>query len=243
MGAIPFSYTLSLCLTSKINNNWLKKFTSRLSFLQRKYNFFLIGGDISKSSKIIISSNFFGFTKQDKILNRIGAKANDDIWVTGNLGESSIGLAIKQKKIRLDYISKKYFLRKFHFPEPSILGNKINSIATSAIDISDGFYGDLEKLINKKNLGAIIHSNKIPFSNKLKKLIKDNKINFHYPMSSGDDYELLFTAHPKKTSIINNISKIYKIKISKVGKIIGKNGLFIDGSKITNIKKSYQHFF
>ena len=77
------------------------KFTKKLNYLQKRYNFFLIGGDLSKSNKIIISSNFFGFAPKGKILNRIGAKINDDIWVTGNLGESSIGLAIKQKKIRL----------------------------------------------------------------------------------------------------------------------------------------------
>ena len=82
----------------KINDIWLKKFTKKLFFLQKKYNLFLIGGDLSTSHKIIISSNFFGFVSKGKILTRTDAKINDDIWVTGNIGESSIGLKVMQKK-------------------------------------------------------------------------------------------------------------------------------------------------
>ena len=100
MGASPYAYTLSLCLPKNINDIWLKKFTKKLFFLQKKYNFFLIGGDLSTSHKKVISSNFFGFIPKGKILTRTGAKINDDIWVTGNIGESSIGLKIKQKKLK-----------------------------------------------------------------------------------------------------------------------------------------------
>ena len=101
MGASPYAYTLSLCLPKNINNIWLKKFTKKLFFLQKKYNFFLIGGDLSKSKNIIISSNFFGFVTKGKILKRSNSKLNEDIWVTGYLGESSIGLKIKQNKIKV----------------------------------------------------------------------------------------------------------------------------------------------
>jgi len=104
MGAVPYSYTLSLCLPKKLTNEWLNLFTKSLFSFQKKFNFFLIGGDLSKSDKIIISSNFFGFVKEKKILTRSGAKTNDDIWVTGNLGESSIGLKIKQNKINYHLI-------------------------------------------------------------------------------------------------------------------------------------------
>ena len=64
MGASPYAYTLSLCLPKSINDIWLKKFTKKLFFLQKKYNLFLIGGDLSTSHQIIISSNFFGQTLQ-----------------------------------------------------------------------------------------------------------------------------------------------------------------------------------
>ena len=82
MGASPYAYTLSLCLPKNIKDKWLHKFTQKLLILQKKYNFFLIGGDISSSNKIVISSNFFGFVPKGKILTRTGAKINDDVWIT-----------------------------------------------------------------------------------------------------------------------------------------------------------------
>ena len=243
MGASPYAYTLSLCLPIYTNDTWLTKFTKKLKILQKKYNFFLIGGDLSKSNQTIISSNFFGFAAKGKILNRTGAKINDDIWITGNLGESSIGLAIRQKKIRLNSITRKYFLSKYLFPQHCFIGDKINNLATSAIDMSDGFYGDLEKIINERKIGASINSSLIPFSIKTKRLIKNKIINFNYLLSAGDDYELLFTAQSRNSSTINRLAKNNNVKITKVGRIIEKKGLYLDGKKIKITNKSFQHFF
>lgn len=243
MGASPYAYTLSLCLPLNIKDSWLKKFTKQLHILQKKYKFFLIGGDLSKSNKIIISSNFFGFVKKRKIMNRTGAKVNDNIWITGNLGESSIGLAIRKKKIKINNITKKYFLNKYLFPKHCSIGDKIKNIATSAIDISDGFYGDLENLINEKKIGASINSSLIPFSNNTKKLMKNKVVNFNYLLSAGDDYELIFTAHSMRTSIIKRLAKNHNIKITKVGKIIENKGIYLDNKKIKFINKSFKHFF
>ena len=207
MGALPYAYTLSLCLPKKINDNWLKKFIKKLFLLQKKYNFFLIGGDLSKSSKVIISSSFFGYAQKGVILNRTGAKINEDIWVSGNLGESSIGLKIKQKKLSLNKSDKKYYIKKYLFPNHCPLGHKISKYISSAIDISDGFYGDLNNLINTRQIGASINSHLIPFSNKTKRLVNNKKININYLLSSGDDYELIFTSKSKNSSIIKLIAK------------------------------------
>ena len=86
MGSVPVSYTLNLSLTSKININWLEKFTNRLFELQKQYNFYLLGGDISKSSELSISANFFGKVKEKNILSQNQCSIGDDIWLTGNLG-------------------------------------------------------------------------------------------------------------------------------------------------------------
>ena len=242
MGASPYAYTLSLCLPKNISAIWLQKFTKKLLFLQKKYNFFLIGGDLSQSNKIVISSNFFGHVTRGKILKRTGAKINDDIWVTGNIGDSSIGLKIKKKEIKLNVSQKKYYINKYLFPIHSSLGNKINNYASAAIDISDGFYGDLQNIIKNKNIGASLKSKLIPFSYKAKKLIRNKIIDIDYLLTSGDDYELIFTANPKKSSLIEKLSTKNNIKITKVGKIIRKKGIFLNNRQIKVISKSFQHF-
>ena len=109
--------------------------------------------------------------------------------------------------------------------------------------MSDGFYGDLENLINEKKIGASINSSLIPFSIKTNKLIRNKIINFNYLLSAGDDYELLFTAHSRNSSTISRLAKNNNIKITKVGRIIEKKGLYLDGQKIKIVYKSFQHFF
>ena len=242
MGAVPYSYTLSLCLPKKLTNEWLNLFTRSLFSFQKKFNFFLIGGDLSKSDKIIISSNFFGLVKEKKILTRSGAMTNDDIWVTGNLGESSIGLKIKKNKIKLLNNEKKFFIKKYLFPQHFSYGNKIANYASSAIDISDGFYGDLSKLILESNKGASIEFKNLPFSLKTKKLIKNKKINVNYLLSAGDDYELIFTTNPKHSQKIKSLFKNINVKISKVGRIVEKKGVYLDNNRVDFINKSFDHF-
>ena len=243
MGATPYCYSLSICLPTKITTQWLKRFSKKIYFLQKKYNFFLLGGDISKSNEIVISASYYGKLKKGKVLERINSKIHDDIWLTGNLGDSSIGLAIKKNKLSVDSNMKKYFINKYLFPEPCLIGNKINKIASSAIDISDGFLGDLEKIIFDRNLGAFIEMNKIPLSKYLKDLIKNKKIDLNYILTSGDDYQILFTSNLKNRSLIKNISQKNNIKISRIGIILKNEGIYIGGKKYNNLNKSYKHFF
>ena len=148
--------------------------------------------------------------------------------------------AIQKKYINID---KKYFVHKYLFPTHFSMGNIFINHVSSAIDISDGFYGDLENLINEKKIGASINSSLIPLSIKTKQLIRNKIINFNYLLSAGDDYEILFTSNSINSSIIKRLAKNNNIKITKVGRIIEKKGLHLDGKKIKIINKSFQHFF
>ena len=98
-------------------------------------------------------------------------------------------------------------------------------------------------MITERNIGASIYSNLIPFSNKTKKLIKKKVVNFDYLLSAGDDYELIFTANSKKFLMIKQLAKKNNIKITKVGRITQKKGIYLDNKKIKIINKSFQHFF
>ena len=243
LGAKPYSYTLSLSLPEWINEDWIKTFTRKLFYLQKKYDFFLLGGDISKSKEIVISANFYGYVKKKLILKRESARIGDTIWVTGNIGENHIGLLFKKNKLFVNKKYQKYFLNKYLFPKPCMIGSKIKNISSSAIDISDGFYGDLSLLLSNTKLGAYIESSQIPFSKKTKFLIANNLINFDSLLTGGDDYQLIFTSSRNNDNKIFNISKKNKYKVSKVGRIVAKKGIFIDGKKLLNFKKSFQYFF
>ena len=242
MGADPYTYTLSLSLPNRTSTEWITKFTKKLLNLQKKYNFFLIGGDIGKSNKIQISANFFGYIKKNLIIPRQYPNLNDDIWVTGKIGDSFIGLLLKKNKIDIDKSLHNYFIKEYLYPKPCMIGSKINILTSSGIDISDGFFGDLSKLLNDR-LGANISSLKIPFSNQSKILIKNKTIDPIKLLYGGDDYEIIFTSSAKNENKIIKIANKIKIKVTKVGKIIDKKGIFIDEKKLNNTYGSYQYFF
>ena len=243
MGATPYCFNLSLGLPKKISKKWLHFFSSKILKLQKKYKFFLLGGDIAQTKHIVISATFFGKINNGKIIRRDGAKINNDIWLTGNLGNSFAGLMFKKNIIKANDSIKKFFIKKYLYPNPSMIGNKLRFIATSAIDISDGFYGDLDKLLLHKNLGANIDVESIPILPKLKNLIRLHKIKINKLLSAGDDYEILFTSNSKKKKFINALSKKIKIKITKVGTIINKKGIYTDGKILNLNKRSFQYYF
>ena len=224
----------------------LKKIIKALGQEQKKYNISLGGGDTVFSKKLSFTITTIGYSK--KIILRNNAKLYDDIYVTGNLGDSFIGLNILKKKIKVNNDIKKYFENKFYQPSLHLkFSKKLIKFANTSIDISDGLVTDLEKLINKQNLSYKLFIDKIPISSQLKKFISLKKIRKEFCVSNGDDYQILFTAKPSKKRIIINIAKSLGIKISKIGKICSSSTkseiLDQKGMKIKLKSKGYNHKF
>jgi len=213
---------------------------------QKKFSINLCGGDTTFSKKLSFSITSVGFS--NKIVFRNKAKLNDDIYVTGNLGDSLIGLKVLQKKIHLNQNLSRYFINKYFHPNLQInISKKLLSIANTSIDISDGLVADLEKLINNQKLSYELYLNDIPISKNLNRLIDLKIIKKIESVSRGDDYQILFTASSSKSRIISKISRSLGVKISKIGKICTHNqkSQIIDekNKKITLKNKGYFHRF
>ena len=206
----------------------------------------LCGGDTVFSNKLSFTITSIGFSK--KIIFRNNAKLDDDIYVTGNLGDSFVGLNVLKNKININKSLNKYFKKKYYLPNLYLeLSNKLLTFANTSIDISDGLIADLEKLINKQKLSYKLYLSMIPISSNLKKVLaqlKQDKISF---ISRGDDYQILFTANSSKSRIISKTAKSLGIKISKIGKICSnlEKSQIIDqkGNKIAIKTKGYYHEF
>tara|TARA_B100000963_G_scaffold4461_1_gene3419 strand:- start:36 stop:995 length:960 start_codon:yes stop_codon:yes gene_type:complete len=213
---------------------------------QKKYGIFLCGGDTTYSNRLSFSITSIGYSK--KIIYRNNAKLNDDIYVTGNLGDSFVGLQILKSKIKFKKQINDYFVKNYYEPNIQINFTKeLLKFANSSIDISDGLIADLEKMINIQHLSYQINEHKIPTSKLLTKIIKDYKFKKSNFISNGDDYQILFTASPNKARIIENKSKLLQVKITKIGKIISgsKKSSIIDqkGKQILIKNKGYTHQF
>ena len=228
---------------SKLN---LSKISKSLNQEQKKYRIFLSGGDTVFSNKLSFTITSIGFAND--IIYRNKAKINDDIYVSGNLGDSYLGLLILKNKFKLNYKLKKYFTNQYFMPSIQLrLTDQIKKFANTSIDISDGLLADLDKMINNQKLSYKLFLKDIPISNNLKKILdlkKLSKINY---ISNGDDYQVLFTASKNKMRIIKKIASNCRVKLTKIGSIqsyVEKSSI-IDGKnlQISLKNKGYFHKF
>ncbi len=224
----------------------LKMISKSLNQEQKKYNLKLSGGDTINSNKVSFSITSIGFSKN--IVERNKARLNDDIYVTGNVGDSYLGLKIIKNNIKINPKFKKYFINQFYCPNLPYKNYKyIHKFANTSMDLSDGLISDMNKLINKQKLSYEIDVNKIPISKNLKIYLKKyQKIKTHY-IFKGDDYQILFTASQKKRSLIKSIGKRMNQKFTIIGKINNrykKNLVKVD-NKPLNLSnfKGYSHKF
>ena len=246
-GVLPKYYFISGSGNKKtFTHKNLSKISNSLKQEQNKYGIFLCGGDTTFSNKLSFSITSVGYSK--KIIYRNKAKFNDDIYVTGNLGDSFIGLKILQKKIQMNFKLQNYFVKKYFKPEIQIkLTKELIKFANSSIDLSDGLIDDLAKMINRQKLSYQLWEEKIPLSKHLLNYLKKNNLKKSNFISNGDDYQILFTAGSDKSRIIQNTSKKLGIKITKIGKIIlnnKKSSIITKKGKYLLIKNSgYKHQF
>ena len=167
-------------------------------------------------------------------MRRNGGKEKDLIFVTGNLGEASIGLnLLKQKKQNLKSVEK-ICLKRFLKPEINFLFSQdLSRIANSCIDISDGLMADLNHICEQSNLKAEINLDNMP--------LIGNAIT---AITWGDDYQLCFTIGSSKLKKLVEISKKHKVKITNIGKLTKGKGISVlsKGKKINIKKAGYNHF-
>ena len=239
MGAVPLFYNLAINIPKKNVKLFLPKFVEGLKADQETFNIQLIGGDLTSSRKDIhITVTMFGHIPFGEAVGRNTAKDKDDLYVTGKLGLSKIGLEnFFSKSILFNEAKKKYLL-----PNPRVkVGILLRKIVNSMIDISDGLVQDSSHLAFNSGLCLEIDLNSLPIS-------------FCYPISQhvmidyalygGDDYELLFSCNPNKIDLIKQLSLETNIEFTKIGKFYKclKPSLRFKDSNIIPKKLSYNHF-
>jgi thiamine-monophosphate kinase len=246
-GVFPKYYFISGSGNKKtFSKKNLSKISSSLKMEQSKYKISLCGGDTTFSNQLSFSITSIGYSKN--IIYRNKAKINDDIYVTGNLGDSFVGLKILQNKFKVSKKLRSYFIKKYFEPDIQIkLTNELLKFANSSIDISDGLVDDLEKMINNQKLSYQIWEKKVPISKNLQSYLRKNNYKKSNFISNGDDYQILFTASADKARIIKNTSKKLGVKITRIGIIRPNNqkSLFVGekGQHLLLKNSGYKHQF
>ena len=222
MGGIPIATFLSIALPKDVQGEWAERFIAGYAELSRKFNVALLGGDTTSSLRdIAINVGVLGRAPLGKSVKRSGAIVGQGIYVTGNLGDSAGGLqAILNSWEKTPEV--KPLIQSHIKPMPRIEEGQAlmnTGILGAMMDISDGIASDLRHILKASGVGAEVHLDKIPMSDKLKWACeKYGKNAYALAVGGGEDYELLFTAPA-------NIEDLVAFPIYRIGEIVPGNSL------------------
>jgi len=247
MGATPRWATLSVALP-RVDARWLAAFARGFMRLARRHGVDLVGGDTTRGP-LNISVQVIGETPSGAALRRDGARAGDDVWVSGTLGDAALALAAVKRRITLTRRERVRLEQRLHAPMPRVaLGEALRGVARSAIDVSDGFIADLGHICERSRVGAVVRLDAVPASAIMKRHL-DRPAARTALLAGGDDYELVFTAARARRTAVARISRRLRLRLTRVGIITGqRRGIplvtVLDSSArpLTVKRGGYEHF-
>jgi thiamine-monophosphate kinase len=218
MGARPEAAFLSLALPAELTGSWLERFLDGWMALAERHRVLLAGGDMAKSpgagqksgGLVVADILLLGSVPRGKALLRSGARAGDVLYVTGALGGSAAELGVLERR-PASFLRTNKEGHPHLYPEPRLAtGRKLlkGSLATAAIDLSDGLSTDLAHLCEESGLAAEIDAHALPV---------DARATLQQALHGGEDYELLFTA-PKKTVLPSQLGGVMVHAIGRMKK-------------------------
>ena len=249
MGAQAKWATMAIALPTQLAKNqaWLSEFSAGFFACANQFSIDLIGGDTTRGP-LNISITIMGEVPIGAALRRDGAKAGDDIWVSGSLGDAALALAIMQKRYAIsnhwleDELSK--WLPSLNRPQPRVaLGLALRGLAHSCIDISDGLLADLGHILAASQLSTTIQLEQLPISLYNKNHLHELPIQ-HCVLAGGDDYELCFTAPNSAQDKIVALSKQLNLQITCIGSTRMDVGLqaMHKNTEIKLLRQGFDHF-
>jgi thiamine-monophosphate kinase len=244
MGATPLGFTLALALPSA-DPAWLDGFSRGLFALADAHGCELVGGDTTRGP-LNICITIFGELQPGQALRRDAARAGDDIWISGTLGDARLALAGLLHEVPLDAADAALAAPRLHAPAPRVaLGRLLaeGGLAHAALDISDGLVGDLGHILAASRVGALLDVDALPAGPALARQAQDLRRRFS--AAGGDDYELCFTAPAAQRDAIVAAGAQCGTAVTRVGRIETEAGLRLvdgDGAPLAMRLQGWDHF-
>jgi thiamine-monophosphate kinase len=242
MGATPRWFTLALTLP-EVDHSWLQPFSAGLLALADETPIELVGGDTTRGP-LSMTITVMGEIPAGKALRRDGARAGDDVWVSGTLGDAALGLRCLQQRVSLPEEQRVYSVSRLERPMARLaLGMRLLDVANSAIDISDGLLADLGHICERSHRGARLELSAIPASSVMAK--QPEAIRIECQLSGGDDYELCFTSPMRVRNRIAALSADLGLALTRVGAITEEESVLVmdaGGRPVVTKKPGYDHF-
>jgi thiamine-monophosphate kinase len=243
MGATPRWATLSIALPAA-NEAWLTAFSRGFFRIAEAHGIELVGGDTTRGA-LTIAITAIGEVPPGQALRRSGARAGDDVWVSGHLGAAALALAYRQARLFMEQIDAARVLPALYLPTPRVaLGIALRGIARSAIDISDGLLADLGHILEASAVGAELDFAALPIPDVARAYLHET-VARDCVLAGGDDYELCFTAAADQREAVLAAGVAGGVSVTRIGTITQARGLVVrdaDGQPMQIEKTGYDHF-
>jgi thiamine-monophosphate kinase len=252
MGAQPRVYMLAMALPDSTTSQWIAAFAKGLADEQQRYGITLIGGDTTRSDgALMLALTMIGEVSDNLMLLRSGASVEDDIYVSGTIGDAELGRALTEARIDApDEAARTYLIRRFRVPNPRVdLGMQLAGLASAATDISDGLVADLNHICRASRVSAEVELARLPLSAAAQRLVTDDQQLNVSLLTGGDDYELVFTAPKNVSERLQQVAANSGVELTRIGRVTGgdaqPNAVVVRDAKGRNVEVSnggYQHF-
>lgn len=242
MGGRPRWMTVALTVDEG-EPDWMQEFANGILLAADRYGIELVGGDTTHGGETVVTVQVLGEVKRGKAITRSGAGKGDSIYVSGFPGDAAAGLEILQSAQPGDRLWAKnnYLVRRFANPDARVdLGRALLGKATAAIDLSDGLYADLLKLLDSSGVAGVLDVDRIPLSAEILQT-KDRDEALNFALGGGDDYELCFTSGDKSVVELGNE---LSIPVTRIGKVKKGSGIQCrkNGEPFVYDHPGYRHF-
>jgi thiamine-monophosphate kinase len=250
-GAAPRCFFLALALPHA-DEAWLAAFARGLWALADRHDCVLAGGDTTRAAPtsgdgpLTICITAIGEVPAGAALHRAGARAGDELWVSGTLGDAALALAVHNGQAAPPSAEAVAAARqRLDRPQPRVaLGLALRGVASSCMDVSDGLLGDLGHILERSRVGAEVTWEQVPRSAALR--AQPLSLQQRCALAGGDDYELLFTAAPAKRLAVEAAGAAAEVELTCIGRISAETGcrvLDAQGQPLDMTAfKSFDHF-
>ena len=243
MGGIPRWALLSLAIPSDLPLDFIDGFMQGFLATASESRVALIGGDTCSSrSGLVVSVTVMGEQFPGRIVRRTGAKPDDDIWVTGTLGDAALVL----KKLESGETVPDDLINRLLDPKPRVsaaLALAEGELVTAMIDVSDGVLADFGHIAEQSGVGGCLRLDSLPLSAAFSRLTEDHS--YRLALSGGEDYELCFTSHISKREKITDSMKKCGIAATRIGIVTSCPEVTVinpDGSRYSSQVEGFNHF-
>ena len=251
MGGSPRWVLTSIGLPESIDDAFVEQFYKGMSCLSDRFGIKLIGGDtVASRGGVVINVQLMGTVNQKELILRRGARAGDQVFVTGALGGSSAGLEILKKGLWGEKNRDAYedSVTRHLTPSPRVDEARYlaaSKVASSMIDISDGLIQDLDHICTESNVQGKLLMAAVPVSDSYQYICKEMGLNSHLPLCGGEDYELLFTVPPDRIGFVDSFRALFSCGVTRVGEICHGNGVSVYDEQNNPVELDvcgYDHF-